>query len=496
MRAKKPANRGQNARRAIVATVLLVMNPVHLVIDPVLGAALSGFFKYTVRMLKLTAISMVKAVAVVEIPLQLLEKHIESLVEKGLFVVFPDDRIRKDAVRTVLVNSDKFLPLAKLELGNLIENPIFEEIPIARDRLPLYTLRYFSFALRRVRSQTAKNDVNLGLTVLAILSLSETNPCHPMSFHALLGALACQSNPVRFGKPLNRTRISRVTEGWLKIDDATWKGGDTKTSLFHPQAVTYLTEECAGFHDEILGVGCDLALICLSALTGPQLSSDRFQGDAKRAVGKIPTGPFLEYALNNWGYHFKNRASEEMKSAAYKFFRRYQAGPRLRRIRLKTGVDGMRAVGDSMHLLADFGLEELLDEFEKYPAHLNVVDNITGRTPAMVACAAGHTKFLRKLIKDGANLTHFCNDGNTALHYAVQNSKVDVIRCILAEADPHLLNRLVNAQDRQGQTALMLAVRLEADEFDRRGGDMVRSADYADKRSWHDGVACCGHASR
>ncbi|KAI9685015.1 MAG: hypothetical protein M1822_005407 [Bathelium mastoideum] len=416
---------------------------------------------------------MAEAVAIVEIPLELPEGHMESFVEKGLSAVFPDDRIRKDAVDAVKAKSDNFLPLARLELDDLIENPTFEEIQIARDRLPLSTLRYFSFALQRVRSQTAKDDVNLGLTVLAIVSLAGN---HFISYHALLGALACQSNPVRFGKPLNRTRISRVTQGWLKIDDPPWMGGDTKTSLFHLQAQIYLTEECAGFHDEILGEGCDLALICLNALTGPQLISDRFQGDAEMAVGKIPTGPFLEYALNNWGHHFRNRASGKTKDAAYEFFHLYQDEPRFKRIRLKTGVNSRRAVQDNMHLLAEFGLEELLDTFENDPTHLDVVDNITGRTPAMVACEAGHTEFVRKLIKHGADLTRLCRDGNMALHYAVQNAKVDVIRCILAEGNPSL----VNAQDRQGQTALMLAVQLNADRFDRGAVDMRHSTQYAE----------------
>jgi ankyrin repeat protein len=412
----------------------------------------------------LTIDSMMRPSMVVEVPLNLgPEAYVKLVLSDSLPDL--DSQQLQDAADGILRETWRSLALAKFTLNDFVEKNGGDVLERTRDRLPRSTVRYFNLALLRVKHQRSTADVALGLTTLAIVSLANYNN---LSFNAFLGILLRvrhRSGDARlFGERLDRARISRVTKGWISISHVLDATNDPDITLFHDQAWTYLSEEASGFHKKVLGEeGGDLALICLEALTDAAAPSfDDCLSDPDRVLHNTSAQALLRYALHNWGYHFRQHATQAARDAAHKFLLHYQTSRSLRKYYRRTSVSKRSVGGSSMHLLADFGLHELIGHVPPGSADLMVVNAATGLTPAMIACTAGNTEFVSALLLRGAtdrtnplfDLTLRCRMGYTALWYAIQHQQLDVVRLLLSQRGPDV----INLQDSQGKTPTMLAI--------------------------------------
>jgi hypothetical protein len=367
---------------------------------------------------------MIKPSMMVEVPLNLApEAHVKLVLSDS----FPDldSQQLQDATNGILKETRCSLALAKLTLNDFMDNNRGDVLARTRDRLPRSTIRYFNLALLRVKHQRSTTDIALGLTVLAFVSLANHND---LPFNALLSILSRarhRSGDARlFGERLDRARISRVTKGWISIGHVEDKTNDSRVTLFHSQAWTYLNEEVSEFHKNTLGEeGGGLALICLETLMDAKPSFDDCLSDADSVLRSTSEQALLRYALHNWVYHFRQHASQATRDAAHKFLLHYENSRSLRRYHRRMSASKRSVGGACMHILADFGLHELIDHFPNRSADLMVVDRATGLTPAMVACTAGNTAFVSALLLRGTtdkinpllDFTLRCKMGNTAL---------------------------------------------------------------------------------
>jgi ankyrin repeat protein len=399
---------------------------------------------------------------VVEVLLKLApEAHVKLVLSDS----FPhlDSQQLQDATNGILKETRCSLALAKLTLNDFMDNDR-DVLARTRDRLPRSTIRYFNLALLRVKRQRSTADIALGLAVLAFVSLANYNG---LPFNALLSILSrarhCSGDSRLFGERLDRARISRVTKGWISIGHVEDETSDPRVTLFHSHAWTYLNEEVSEFHKNALGEeGGGLALICLEALMDAKPSSDNCLSDADSVLRSTSEQALLRYALHNWVYHFRQHASQATRDAAHKFLLHYENSRSLRAYHRRISASKRSMGGARMHLLADFGLHELIDHVPNHSADLMVVDRATGLTPAMVACNAGNTAFVSALLLRGtmdrtnplSDFTLRCKMGNTALWYAIQNLQLDVVRLLLSQRGFDL----INLQDAQGKTPLMLAI--------------------------------------
>ncbi|CAK3911291.1 Ankyrin repeat-containing [Lecanosticta acicola] len=383
----------------------------------------------------------------VEVPLRIEEDWIEQDLKR----VLVDDT----NVSLVMDASNGLLPLARLALDDRIERPVLDDFETVRDRMPIYALRYFNFALCRVKHQPSTEDRHLGLAVLEVVAMAGI---YELSFSALLSILASQPDNQKFGRTRDRARISRVTQGWIIIDHQGSLGKDTKVKMFHPEAQRYLSEECEALYD--LQGGRDMALLCLTELNKAR-SQSIIRGlagqDPRETLKRFSKVSLLSYALDHWGVHFQRFGSEKAKVAALTFLKFYQDTPQLRYLEILLCQPGDRVGGTRLHLLADLGLDELIDGSQMQDQALNITDPFARRTAAMVACNAGHKDFVTRLLETEADFTLFCGRDRTALWYAVQNAHYDTLQALLAKK-----GSLVNLQDTQGRTALMQAVELNS----------------------------------
>lgn len=429
----------------------------------------------------LTIDSMMAPSMVVEVALKLEpEEHVKFVLSHSLLDL--DSQQLQDATDGILKETRSSLALAKLTLNDFIEKGGGGVLERTRDRLSGSIIRYFNLALLRVKHQRSTADIRLGLAALAIVSLAKHDS---LSFNAFLGFLSRvrlrSGDSGLFGERLNRARISRVTKGWLCIEPVEEEAIDPCITLFHRQAWTYLNEETTGFHENALGEkGGGLALICLEELTGaPPSLFNNCLSDSDSVLHRPSAHALFRYALHNWGHHFRQHASQATRDAAREFLLHYEKSRSLQKYHRRTSVSRTSVVGTRMHLLAYFGLHDLINHVSIDYASPMAVDAATGLTPAMVACAAGNTAFVSALLLSGAtdevnplfDFTLRCKMGNNALGYAIQHQRLDVVRFLLSQRG----SDLINLQDSQGKTPLMLAIEHHHDTASSGLGQQVHN---------------------
>lgn len=113
----------------------------------------------------------------------------------------------------------------------------------------------------------------------------------------------------------------------------------------------------------------------------------------------------------------------------------------------------------ALNLAASHGLSTVVDELVRRGAHLDATNEL-GVTPLMSSICEGHSIIAKNLINFGASVMIEANDGTTSLMRAVIHGHTfNLINNILSHIPSHLsISGLLNATDRQGNTALMHAI--------------------------------------
>ena len=109
------------------------------------------------------------------------------------------------------------------------------------------------------------------------------------------------------------------------------------------------------------------------------------------------------------------------------------------------------------------------------------------RTPLLLAVQTGRTGLIQKLVADGADAGVVDAVGDTAVHYAVRQGNISVLKAMLKKND-------VNAKNRKGETALFDAARKNqvalVDELIKAGVDVLIT--NAESLSSFDEACRCG----
>lgn len=376
--------------------------------------------------------------------------------------IFEESDMRQKVIDAINEESTGCFPLAKLSVDDIIEAGTFEEVKGERVRLPLHYIRYFSMALHRIKEQTCDADVRLAQAVLSLVASAGVQGSEfAISFNHLKGALAMLDTDQKFGEPLDRARLARVTQGWLCLGERT-SNGPFELSLFCGAARTFISDEASNTSDHSASGFKEFMVVCLNAITAPAsqqlfLSLD---GDPGKARQKLAKWPFIEHALRHWGRYALEGPSVKTRQLIREFLRiNFQSAPKLQYLAMLVG-DGVRCgSSDRLHIIARYGLTDLIEDCIQADSKIDVACTISGQTAAMVASRFRHLLFLEKLKDHGVDLALYCHDGQTALSIAVDHGSLEMIHSILKHR-PKDGTSLINARYKDG-TILMRALRNE-----------------------------------
>lgn len=95
-----------------------------------------------------------------------------------------------------------------------------------------------------------------------------------------------------------------------------------------------------------------------------------------------------------------------------------------------------------IHAAAITGNTDVVKEYIKSGADLNVTEAMGGSTPLISASVFGKTEVAKLLIEAGANLNAQNNEGSTALHSAAFFCHVDIVKLLIENnADQSIKNK-------------------------------------------------------
>ncbi|MDF1757086.1 MAG: ankyrin repeat domain-containing protein [Legionellaceae bacterium] len=100
--------------------------------------------------------------------------------------------------------------------------------------------------------------------------------------------------------------------------------------------------------------------------------------------------------------------------------------------------------------------QSMLDASSEYRLNINSVNRL-GETPLSISCSIKSTIFARKLILANANIYTADHNGYTPLHLSAENGLLGVV-CLLIKKSDDQQSTYLNAINRYGNTALMLAI--------------------------------------
>ncbi len=171
---------------------------------------------------------------------------------------------------------------------------------------------------------------------------------------------------------------------------------------------------------------------------------------------RIEQHPFVDYAVNNWGFHLQGLSDEKLISLALRFlsnksktscsaqimtFPRYS-----RRLRYLSNVSGF-------HLCAWFNLWDLMLKLIDILGSPDNKDS-AGRTPLMWAVSAKHEEFVhRLLLRNDIDKDSKDNNEQTALSLAAHEGQDSIVRLLIN------YNVESDSKDVEGRTPLSRAAR-------------------------------------
>lgn len=120
-------------------------------------------------------------------------------------------------------------------------------------------------------------------------------------------------------------------------------------------------------------------------------------------------------------------------------------------IKAGANIEVTTSLGNLVHIAAWNGKQEVIPLFASKP-HLLDAKRKDGCTPFILAAARGHQSTCEALLKCHINLTAFTEIGNNALHAAVKNGKIEVVRFLITH------KQLIEVRNADGETPLHIAV--------------------------------------
>ena len=168
---------------------------------------------------------------------------------------------------------------------------------------------------------------------------------------------------------------------------------------------------------------------------------------------------------SRWGETPLYQAIQRKRLSAAKMLLEAGADPNIPAYENKTALSWAAAEGS----------EESIELLLKQPRiELDIPDKF-GQTPLQRASDAGHTKCIRMLLDNGADVKHADNEGRTALSLAATKGHKVVAKLLLKQKAE------INAQDKKGNTPLALAAEKNHDAVVRFLLESGANADLADE---------------
>eukprot|EP01031_Cornospumella_fuschlensis_P034792 gene34792-42133_t len=133
----------------------------------------------------------------------------------------------------------------------------------------------------------------------------------------------------------------------------------------------------------------------------------------------------------------------------------------------------------ALHILSAFRngvacLESLLAASSAVLTQIDLRDRVQKRTALHYACQAGHAEAVALLLKHGADPGIKERNGDTALHMAAERGWSNILGLLLDKASSRQCGLKINARNKKGQHALMLASSREvAQMLVNRGADVT-----------------------
>ncbi|KAH0538022.1 hypothetical protein FGG08_005383 [Glutinoglossum americanum] len=152
----------------------------------------------------------------------------------------------------------------------------------------------------------------------------------------------------------------------------------------------------------------------------------------------LQQNPLLEYAALNWGYHAHGDIEQTIKDLALKFL---------------TDDPKVLKQLSGMHLVAYFGLKDIMTGLLEMGKVTNLKDDYYGRTPLSWAVGNGHEAVVRLLAeREGIDVDSEDSNGQTPLLWAARRGREAVVRLLAEHEDIG-----VDSKDAYGRTPLSWA---------------------------------------
>jgi len=123
-------------------------------------------------------------------------------------------------------------------------------------------------------------------------------------------------------------------------------------------------------------------------------------------------------------------------------------------------VDSTDAEGwNALHIAAYYGQDSVMELLlkQKFKLDINFRLPADGNSPLGIAVRKGHLAVVKTLLEKGADLLQTNTAGWNAVHLAAANTRLTVLKTLLSHCDAKAVALDINARDKSGNTALMLA---------------------------------------
>lgn len=339
-------------------------------------------------------------------------------------------------------NCERFL-LAKLHMDVLVKQPTARLIEHALETLPKGITDAYDRIFRIIDSDTTAALVH---KFIAIIARAKSL----LNVAALEDAIAVQPGDTELDE-MNKCDLKHLASLCAGLVDVDRFGF---VRFAHETVGEYVDQHS---HQTFRESESLLAETCLTYLGLSVFgNSESQQGDSLSALErKKKDFLFLSYAAKYWGIHARGAKQSRIVDLTLRFLSKER--------HVQTAVQVMRqnhGAGD-LHFAAYYGLTQAVSQLIGNGAEPDPRDCLN-TTPLMYAATAGEPGIVALLLEAGADPGLICGKGCTALHRALQNRHIPVVRRLVLSDK----NIAVNAFDAlfSYQSPLTFAVGMECNE--------------------------------